>query len=49
MTTIYTVTILDSLYTFDSLKKAHKFAASFTKPCFGEVVVWVGQPGGMRA
>lgn len=49
MTTLYTVSILDSVYTFDSLKKAQKFAASFTKPCFGEVIVWVGQAGGMRA
>jgi hypothetical protein len=49
MTTLYTVSILDSVYTFDSLRKAKKFAASFTKPCFGEVVVWIGQAGGMRA
>lgn len=49
MVTLYTVSILDSLYTFNSLNKAKKFAAAFTKPCFGEVVVWVGQAGGMRA
>jgi hypothetical protein len=49
MTTLYTVSILDSVYTFASLKKAQKFASSFTKPCFGEVVIWVGQAGGMRA
>lgn len=49
MTTLYTVQILDQIYTFDSLSKAKKFAASFTKPCFGEVIVWIGQAGGMRA
>lgn len=49
MTTLYTVQILDSLYTFDSIRKAKKFAASFTKPCFGEVIVWIGHAGGMRA
>jgi hypothetical protein len=48
-TTLYTVSILDQVYTFASLNKAKKFAASFTKPCFGEVVVWVGHAGGMRA
>ncbi len=47
--TLYNVQILDSLYTFDSIRKAKKFAASFTKPCFGKVIVWIGQAGGMRA
>jgi hypothetical protein len=49
MTTLYTVQILDSLYTFASIRKAKNFAAKFTKPCFGEVIVWIGQAGGMRA
>lgn len=45
----FTATFLDSLYTFKSLRSARKFAAAFTKPCFGEVIIWRGHAGGMRA
>lgn len=50
MTTLYTVSFsVGGLYTFQSLRAAKRFAAKFTKPCFGEVIVWAGQAGGMRA
>jgi len=50
MVTLFSVSFsVGGVFTFQSLRAARKFAASFTKPCFGEVIVWVGQPGGMRA
>lgn len=48
--TLFTVTSSAGTFlTFQNLRAAKKFAASLNKPCFGEVIVWRGQPGGMRA
>lgn len=48
--TLFTVTSSAGTFlTFQTLRAAKKFAASLNKPCFGEVIVWIGQPGGMRA
>jgi len=47
--TLFTVTASGVFHTFESLRRARKFAAMLTEPCFGEVIVWRGQPGGERA